>query len=111
MTRGPSTGAKQDGVAPGTTIDTVNAGSSPLTVESDVVFLPPGYRPEVDAFPSRSIAGRASRVSRLRQTIGLVPPSPTGATERPRAPVISLRASGTPSPGPAGSGVSVEPRR
>jgi mannose-6-phosphate isomerase-like protein (cupin superfamily) len=49
-------------VPPGTVHGFINDGDGPLVVETDVIFPPPGYRPEIDLMAFASIYDRLRRL-------------------------------------------------
>jgi mannose-6-phosphate isomerase-like protein (cupin superfamily) len=60
-------------VPAGTTHGFVNTGDGPLVVESEVVFLPPGYRPEVDLLSFAAIYDRLRRLPNVDPHTGEPP--------------------------------------
>ena len=51
----------------------INTGDAPLIVESDVVFLPPGYRPTVDLMSFAAIYDRLRRQANIDSSSGEPP--------------------------------------
>lgn len=51
----------------------VNSGDVPLVVESDVIFLPPGYRPDVDLMSFAAIYDRLRRLPNVDAHTGEPP--------------------------------------
>jgi hypothetical protein len=60
-------------VPAGTVHGFINDGDGPLVVETDVIFLAPGYRPEVDLMAFASIYDRLRRLPNVDARTGEPP--------------------------------------